>query len=102
MALGIWLKRKIPLLDRLHIPAPIAGGMTFAFVAFALRDRVVNFEVDTMLRDILLIASFTAIGLNASLRILKKGGIQVLVVAALAVVESPMCAALPWNTKAAP
>lgn len=86
VALGIWLKKRVPLLDRLHIPAPIVGGMLFAILATALRDRVANFDVDTSLRDILLVTSFTAIGMNASLSILKKGGMQVLVVAALAVV----------------
>lgn len=86
VALGLWLKRRIPVLDRLHIPAPIAGGLVFAMLTFALRDRVANFEMDTSLRDILLIASFTAIGMNASLKVLKVGGIQVLIVAVLAAI----------------
>ena len=86
VALGIWLKKRVPVLDRLHIPAPIVGGMLFAILATALRDRVANFDVDTSVRDILLVTSFTAIGMNASLGILKKGGIAVLIMAALAVV----------------
>ena len=90
VALGLWLKRRIPTLDRLHIPAPIAGGLVFALLTFALRDRVANFEMDTSLRDMFLIASFTAIGMNASLKVLKVGGIQVLIVAALAAVGGAM------------
>jgi ESS family glutamate:Na+ symporter len=86
VALGIWLKRRFPVLDRLCIPAPIAGGLVFALLTFALRDRVANFEMDTSLRDMFLIASFTAIGMNASLKVLKVGGIQVLIVALLAAV----------------
>ena len=31
--LGIWLKRRVPILDRLNIPVPIAGGMVFAVIA---------------------------------------------------------------------
>ena len=90
VALGIWLKRRFPVLDRLCIPAPIAGGLVFAIVTFALRDRVANFEMDTSLRDMFLIASFTAIGMNASLRVLKVGGIQVLIVALLAAAGGAM------------
>ena len=90
VALGLWLKRRIPALDRLHIPAPIAGGLVFALLTFALRDRVANFEMDTSLRDMFLIASFTAIGMNASLKVLKVGGIQVLIVAALAAAGGAM------------
>lgn len=101
VALGMWLKRRIPVLDRLHIPAPIAGGMIFALTAFVLRDRVANFEVDTGLREILLIASFTAIGLNASFRILRKGGVLLLIVVVLGVVGSILQAGLGMGVAAA-
>ncbi len=84
VAIGIWLKRKLPLLDRLIIPASIVGGLVFAAIAFLLHDRYLNLEVDSTLRDMLLIASFTTIGMNASLRVLRAGGVQVVVLAAAA------------------
>jgi len=83
IAAGSWLKRRIPLLDRWDIPIPVAGGMVFAVVALALRDRVVNFETDTLLRDLLTIAFMTTIGLGARLRLLLDGGKQVLWLLAL-------------------
>jgi glutamate:Na+ symporter, ESS family len=75
---GTWLKRKIPLLDRLNIPVPIVGGMIFAIVALALHDRVVNLEADTVLRDLLMVAFMTTIGLNARITLIRQGGLGVI------------------------
>ena len=77
-ALGVWLRRRIRLLDRLEIPAPVAGGLVFAILALVARDRWLNIEVDSMLRDLLQVAFFTTIGLNASARLVRRGGPQVL------------------------
>lgn len=77
-AMGVWLKKKLPVLDRLNIPASIAGGLVYAGIALFLRDRYLNLEMDLVLRDILMIAFFTTVGMGASLRLLKVGGVQVL------------------------
>jgi ESS family glutamate:Na+ symporter len=71
---GNWLKRRLPILDRLHIPAPIAGGMVYAILALLLRDRVVNLDADSSLRDLLQIAFFTTLGLNVRIEALRRGG----------------------------
>jgi glutamate:Na+ symporter, ESS family len=86
LGLGIWLKRKLPLLDRLNIPASIVGGLIFSLLALAMRDRVVNLEPDLVLRDILMIAFFTTVGMGASMKLLKQGGIQVGIFFALSAV----------------
>lgn len=78
VAAGIWLKRKLPVLDRLNIPASVVGGLLYALATLALRDRVVNFDMDVVLRDIFMVAFFTTIGMSASLRVVKQGGRQVL------------------------
>ncbi|MBZ5622051.1 MAG: sodium/glutamate symporter [Acidobacteriia bacterium] len=75
--MGVWLKRKLPLLDRLNIPVSIAGGMVFALAALLLRDRYVNLEADLVLRDMLMVAFMTTIGLSARLQLLREGGVQV-------------------------
>jgi ESS family glutamate:Na+ symporter len=75
--LGGWLKRKLPLLDRLNIPVSIAGGMVFALIALLLRDRFVNLDADDVLRDMLMVAFMTTIGLSARLKLLREGGRQV-------------------------
>jgi len=84
IAIGGWLKRRISLLDRLNIPVPVAGGLLFSIASLALRDRVANFEADTMLRDLLMIAFMTTIGLSARLQLLKQGGVGMVVLLALA------------------
>ena len=76
-ALGAWLKRKLRLLDRLDIPVPVAGGMAFALIALGLHGRVVNLEADTTLRDLMMIAFMTTIGLSARIELLRTGGFQV-------------------------
>jgi ESS family glutamate:Na+ symporter len=78
VALGAWLKRKLPLLDRLDIPVPVVGGMLYALLTMALHGRVVNLEVDTTLRDLLMIAFMTTIGLNARLELIRQGGAAVI------------------------
>jgi ESS family glutamate:Na+ symporter len=86
VALGAWLKRKLPLLDRLDIPVPVVGGMLYALLTLSLHGRVVNLEVDTTLRDLLMIAFMTTIGLNARLELLRQGGalvIKLLVIATI-------------------
>ena len=82
--LGAWLKRKISLLDRLAIPTPVAGGLVFAVAVLALRDRAVNFEPDLALRDILMVAFFTTIGMGVSARVIRQGGTQMAVYLGLA------------------
>ncbi len=76
---GYGIRRKVGVLDRFNIPAPVVGGFVFAAVALALRQTgVLAFEFDTRLQSPFMIAFFTAIGLGASLGLLKIGGRQVL------------------------
>lgn len=82
--LGGWLKRWLRFLDRLCIPSSIVGGLVFALVALALHGRYADFMPDTTLRDLLMIAFMTTIGLNARMDLIRRGGIPVLLMLALA------------------
>jgi ESS family glutamate:Na+ symporter len=76
---GYGVRRRVGVLDRYNIPAPVVGGFLFAAIALALRlGGVVAFDFDTTLQTPLMIAFFTTIGLGASLGLLKVGGPQVL------------------------
>lgn len=83
---GLFLKRKIAIIDRLNIPAPVVGGLLAAVLLLLLRQSVASFQFDNTLRPILEIAFFTTIGMNASLGLLKKGGVQVVLFLAMSTV----------------
>jgi ESS family glutamate:Na+ symporter len=83
--IGRWIKNGLPVLDRLNIPASIVGGFVYALLALALRDRVLNYELQTTVRDVLMVTFFATIGMNASLKLLKVGGTQVAIFFAAAV-----------------
>ena len=84
IVVGVWLKKKLPILDRLCIPTSIVGGMVFALLALALHNRYANFEPDTSLRDLLMIAFIATIGLSARLEFIRRGGTKVILLLAVA------------------
>ena len=84
---GYAIRRRVPLLGRFSIPAPVIGGLLVALAMLACRQwgvRPVAF--DTTLQQPLMIAFFTSIGFNASASLLKVGGRQIVLFLALATV----------------
>jgi len=82
---GYGVRKRVSLLDRFNIPAPVVGGFLFAALALLLRQAsLVSLEFDTLLQAPLMVAFFTTIGLGASLQLLRTGGPQVLIFWALA------------------
>ena len=85
--LGLWIRGKIRLLDKLCIPAPLIGGIIFALFNLILRENnLLTLSLDTTLQNPFMIMFFTTIGLGASLKLIKKGGFQVIVFFILALV----------------
>ena len=84
--LGLQLRRRIGILDRLNIPSAVVGGLLFAVLVLVTRDRVVNFEFDRAMEPVLNVAFFTTIGMGASVAVLRAGGIQVVVFLVLSIV----------------
>ncbi|HLF14405.1 MAG TPA: sodium/glutamate symporter [Bacteroidota bacterium] len=74
---GIVLRRRISILDRLNIPSAVVGGLLFAVLVLAGRDRFFNLRFDTATQPLFNVAFFTTIGMMASIPLLKKGGMQV-------------------------
>ncbi len=75
---GYFIRRKVGVLDRFNIPAPVIGGFLFAAVTLGFRQNgMLAVEFTTTLQSPLMVAFFTTIGLAASLRLLRIGGPQV-------------------------
>lgn len=76
---GYGVRRRVGVLDRFNIPAPVVGGFLFAAAALVLRQTgLLGFQFDTTLQTPFMVAFFTSIGLGASLGLLRVGGPQVL------------------------
>ncbi len=83
--IGHGIKQKVPVFDKYSIPAAVVGGLLFAFIALGLRlTNVLHFTFDNALQSPMMIAFFTTIGLSANLKLLKIGGIQVIIFLILA------------------
>ncbi len=78
LALGEWIKNRVPVLSRYFIPSPIIGGLLFSLIALVGHQTgTFSFEFAQSIRDFLLLVFFTTIGFSASFELLKKGGIGV-------------------------
>jgi ESS family glutamate:Na+ symporter len=85
--LGQTLRKRVNFLEKYCIPAPVIGGLIFAILSLVLKQTgVLTFEMNTTLQSVLMTAFFTTVGFTASLKLLKKGGIQVFVFLGLATV----------------
>lgn len=75
---GLWLRGKVTLLEQFCIPAPVVGGLIFAILNLFLRqNNILVLTLDTTLQNPFMLVFFTSIGLGASLKLIKKGGLQV-------------------------
>jgi len=75
---GVQLKKLLPALERLSIPAAVVGGVGFAVVNLFLHDGVVNLSLDTSAQPLFMVAFFTSIGISASVDVLKRGGMPMI------------------------
>ncbi len=76
---GLQLRKRIAFLDKLNIPAAVVGGMLFALLVLAGRDRFLSVQLDTAAQPVLSVAFFSTIGMSASLALLRAGGLQVVI-----------------------
>lgn len=78
-ALGSFVKKKVNFFNKYCIPASVIGGVLFAVLTLGLNlTGTMTVVTDTTLQNIFMTLFFTSVGYTASLKLLKKGGIQVL------------------------
>ena len=83
--LGMYLTRKIRFLHRYHIPPAVTGGLIISVLVamiHAWADLQITF--DMRIRDVLLLAFFSTIGLSAKFRFLVAGGKALIILIFLA------------------
>ena len=87
LIVGRVLKKKMNILEKFCIPAPVIGGVLFAFLTLAgYVSGTFELNMDFGLKTVLMVAFFTTVGFTASLRLLKKGGVQVGIFLVLALI----------------
>ncbi len=76
---GYALCRAIPFFRRYNLPEPVVGGLLVALaVWWAHSQQTTLFQLDTTLKTPLMVAFFTTLGINASVRLLRVSGKQVM------------------------
>lgn len=84
--LGRLMVNKLSFLSKYCIPAPVAGGIVFAFAHLALYAAgILELSFDTTLQSVFMTIFFCSVGFTACFRLLKKGGIQVFMFLGLAI-----------------
>ena len=86
-ALGLVLTKKIPVLSRFFIPAPLVGGLCFAVfntILYATGTAVITF--DDTLQTVFMIMFFTTVGFTVSIPLLFKSGKAVIMLLILSIV----------------
>ena len=77
--IGTWINKHSKFLQRMCMPAPAVGALPFAFLTAILSYyKILNITFEGSLQTFLMLAFFTTIGLMASLKVLKKGGIFII------------------------
>ncbi|WP_418965969.1 sodium/glutamate symporter [Cetobacterium sp.] len=87
LLIGRWIKSKVYFFEKFFIPAPVIGGVIFSIISLiGYNMQLFVFDFDGSLKNLLMVAFFTTIGFLASLKMLKKGGIQVFTFLLVAVI----------------
>lgn len=80
LLLGYKLRKKVTFFERFCIPAPVIGGLLFAIIVLILKmSNIITIQLDTTFQSPFMIAFFTTVGLGGSLKLLKKGGIFLII-----------------------
>lgn len=75
LMLGSFLKKRINVLERFCIPAPVVGGLLFAiFTCLLYAAGIAEISFDDTLREVCMVFFFTSVGFQANLKVLKSGG----------------------------
>jgi ESS family glutamate:Na+ symporter len=87
LLLGRFLVSKFPILTKYCIPEPVVGGIVFALAHVILRSAgILEISFDSTLQTFFMTVFFCSVGFTACFRLLKKGGIQVVLFLVISVI----------------
>ena len=79
--LGQFIRDRVNFFQKYCIPSPVIGGMIAALIITVLRvTGVMIINLDTTLQTVCMLVFFCSIGFNARWKVLKKGGIGIIIV----------------------
>lgn len=77
--IGAKIKSKLRFFEKYCIPAPVVGGLLFAIITLILNvTGVLTIITDDTMQNVFMTLFFTSVGFTASFKLLKKGGVQVI------------------------
>ena len=80
LVLGYFIKSKVKFLEKYCFPAAVVGGFLFMlFTWFGRGTELFAFNFVTTLQPFFMLVFFTTVGMGASLSLLKKGGVLLVV-----------------------
>ena len=75
LLIGYSAKRRVTILNKYCIPAPVVGGFLFMFLTWLGHiSGTFKFNFENIFQSTFMLAFFTTVGLGASFTLLKKGG----------------------------
>lgn len=78
--LGMFMRSKIHFLEKFCIPSPVTGGLVFAILSCILYSAgIAEFVFDETLRNVCMVLFFTSVGFQANFKVLKSGGMALVV-----------------------
>ena len=78
--LGAFLKKRIKFLETFCIPSTVVGGLIFAIVSCILyATGILEISFDETLKNVCMVIFFTSVGFQANLKVLKSGGLSLVV-----------------------
>ncbi|MCI8422695.1 MAG: sodium/glutamate symporter [Lawsonibacter sp.] len=78
--LGTWLKKRVKMLEAFCIPSPVVGGLLFAILSCVLyATGIIELSFNETLKDVCMIIFFTSVGFQANLKVLKSGGLSLVI-----------------------
>ncbi|NLZ35346.1 MAG: sodium/glutamate symporter [Clostridiales bacterium] len=77
---GAYIRKRIKVLEKYCIPSAVVGGMIFSILMLIFKlNSILTISLDTTLQQVFMTAFFTSIGYTASFRLLKQGGVKVII-----------------------